>query len=241
MRHFPPGFARQTSFYGELAPWYPLLTPAHEYAGEANALQAMLGNAKRVLELGCGAGHLASHLVDVDLVLTDISPEMLALSKRLNTAVPHHLGDMRHLRLDQRFDAVFAHDAVCYLHSEADLAALAKTAAAHLSPGGVFIALPDYVAETLNAGVDDGGEDGPSGDGLRYLEWLTPDPEGPLYSVHYALMVRDSTGRVEVYKDHHREAAHPTAAWVYALEQAGLAVEVLNDEWREVVFRGTRL
>jgi len=239
MRQFPRGFASNTSFYRELAPWYPLLTPAHEYVGEARSVQALLGGARSVLELGCGAGHLASHLKDVDLVLTDLSPQMLALSTALNAGVKHHLGDMRTLRLEQTFDAVFAHDAVCYLHTEADLMALAETAATHLEPGGVFVALPDYVAETLRPGVDDGGEDGPDGDSLRYLEWLIPDQQEPMYSVYYSIMVRNTQGRGEVYKDHHREAAHPTATWVRALQSAGFRVEVTRDEWRDVVFRGT--
>lgn len=236
MRTFPAGSAASVSFYEALAPWYPLLTPLEDYPEEAEALQALLGSARTVLELGSGAGHLSHHLVGVDRVLTDLSEPMLDLSRAINPTCEHVLADMRTLRLGRVFDAVFVHDAVCYMHTRDDLAAMAATARAHLGPGGVFVALPDYVAETLAPGTDDGGVDGPDGDGLRYLEWVLPDPEPPGYSVHYALMIRDAHGRVEVYRDSHREAAHPTSVWIDVLREAGFEVEAGPDPFREVVF-----
>ena len=46
--------------------------------------------------------------------LSDLSPQMLSLSRTLNPGCEHVLGDMRTLRLGRTFDAVFVHDAVMY-------------------------------------------------------------------------------------------------------------------------------
>ena len=80
----------------------------------------------------------ATLTADFDLTAVDLSPEMLALSQRLNPGVPHHLGDMRQVRLGQTFDAVAIHDAVCYLLTEDDLRATFATARAHLNSGGLL-------------------------------------------------------------------------------------------------------
>ena len=66
-----------------------------------------------LLELGSGGGNNASHLkARFNCTLTDISPDMLALSRTLNPECEHLEGDMRTLRLGRTFDVVFIHDAI---------------------------------------------------------------------------------------------------------------------------------
>ena len=63
-----------------------------------------------------GGGHNLSHLTpDFDCVAVDLSPEMTALSEQLNPGIEHHVGDMRDIRLNRKFDSVLVHDAVSYL------------------------------------------------------------------------------------------------------------------------------
>jgi trans-aconitate methyltransferase len=63
---------------------------------------------KSVLELGCGAGHNAYYLKNrFNITLSDLSPEMLSLSKKINPGCEHIQGDMRTLNLDRTFDAMF--------------------------------------------------------------------------------------------------------------------------------------
>jgi len=53
-------------FYGDLAAWWPLISPAEEYAEEAAYVATVLGSAsipvRDVLELGSGGGHNAAQL-----------------------------------------------------------------------------------------------------------------------------------------------------------------------------------
>lgn len=164
--------------YSEFAPWFHLLTAPADYAEEAAAVIDMLEARcatppQRVLELGSGGGNLASHLRDRwEMTLTDLSPEMLALSQTINPECEHAVGDMRTLRLEaEPFDGVVVHDAILYMTTESDLRAAMATAYAHLRPGGAAIFLPDYVAETFEPETDCGGHDDRDGRGLRYLEW----------------------------------------------------------------------
>src|SRR5688572_10556828 len=119
------------AMYDELAEWWPLLSPAVDYAEEA-AIFTDLFEAhtrrpiERVLELGSGGGSIASFFkARWDLVLVDLSPRMLEVSARLNPECRHVEGDMCSVRMGERFDAVFVHDAVTYLTSEEQLRAMA--------------------------------------------------------------------------------------------------------------------
>ncbi len=111
------------------------------------------GEARTLLELGSGGGNNASHLKRrFTCTLTDISPEMLALSRTLNPECEHIEGDMRTLRLDRTFDAVLVHDAIAYITTEDDLRATLETVAVHLRRGGAALLVPDTTRELFVPG-----------------------------------------------------------------------------------------
>lgn len=239
--------------YGELAPWFHLLTPPDEYAGEAAAILELLrehvdGPLETLLELGSGGGNTCSHLRrDLRLTLTDLSPEMLELSRTINPDTEHLVADMRTLRLGRIFDAVLIHDAICYLVSEAEVRTALQTAFAHLRPGGAAVIMPDYVRQTFRAGTDHGGEDEPGSDdgrpgrALRYLEWTTdPDPSDTAYQVDYALLLRDHDGRVEVRHDRHVEGLFSSETWLELLADVGFEASAVDDPDGRVVFVARR-
>src|SRR5687767_6410841 len=120
------GAAPTTSFYDKLADWWTLFSPHPEYGEEAADLLARLGTdvarpGATLLELGSGGGSLAFHLQRFERTLTDISPGMLAQSRKLNTRAEHIVGDMRTLRLDRQFDIVLIHDAIMYATTPRDV------------------------------------------------------------------------------------------------------------------------
>ncbi|MDQ3982493.1 MAG: class I SAM-dependent methyltransferase, partial [Actinomycetota bacterium] len=127
--------------YTRLAEWWPLLSPPAEYEEEAELYRELLADSaaipvEDVLELGSGGGNNASHLKQgFRMTLADLSPEMLAVSRRLNPECEHVRGDMRTIRLGRTFDAVFVHDAIAYMTNEDDLAAALRTVAEHCKRG----------------------------------------------------------------------------------------------------------
>jgi SAM-dependent methyltransferase len=226
-------------FYGELAPWWPVLSPLEDYEEEAAsfvaALRARRPAARDLLELGSGGGHVAFYLRRAfDVTLTDLSAEMLRVAVAVNPGCAAVQGDLRALDLGRTFDVVFAHDAVDYLLTEADLAAAARTARRHLRPGGLALFVPDAVAERFAPGTDWGGSDAADGRAARLLEWTEPLADGATsVVVHYDFVLRSPDGAVSTRYERHACGVFPTAAWVRALEQAGLRAEVAEEETTE--------
>jgi SAM-dependent methyltransferase len=229
--------------YRDLAAWWPLLSPREDYADEAawilEALTRALGRRPAtMLELGSGGGCTASHLAPhTKLTLVDLSPAMLAVSRRLMPKVEHIEGDMRTVRLGRVFEAVLMHDAIMYMTDERDLVAALATARAHLA-GGVAIALPDCVAETFVPGLETGGSDAADGRGARFLEWSqAPVAGASAHDVDYAIMLRNADGTVETVHDRHRCGLFSRDAWRKAFVKAGFAApELRTDPWQREVF-----
>lgn len=214
-------------FYGELAAWWPLISPPEDYAEEAGFAATLLGSAaiavRDVLELGSGGGHNAAYLkARFTLTLVDLSEEMLAVSHRLNPECEHIQGDMRTLRLGREFDAVFVHDAVDYMTTEADLRRAIETAYAHCRPGGVAVFIPDSTVETFEPSTDHGGSEGADGRGVRYLEWnWDPDPTDTQARTEYAFLLRDADGSVRVVHETHHTGLFGRQVWLRLLAEAG--------------------
>lgn len=229
----------QYRFYGELARWWPLISPVEEYAEEMAFVAPLLASAsipvREVLELGCGGGHNAAHLRErFTMTLSDLSPEMLDVSRRLNPGNEHHLGDMRTLRLGRAFDAVFLHDAVSYMTSEDDLRQAIATAYAHCRPGGVAVLLPDETAQTWAPGADHGGVDGPDGRGVRFLEWSwDPDPADTWTVTEYAFLLREADGSVRTVHETHRTGLFAREVWLKLLAEAGFTAELVVEQTTE--------
>ena len=232
--------ADRPRLYGELAPWFHLLTAPEDYAEEAALCGRMLaeradGQVDTVLELGSGGGNNASHMKrDFVLTLVDRSPEMLALSRGLNPELEHVEGDMKSVRLDRTFDAVFVHDALAYILTEPDLQAVFETAATHCRPGGSAVFVPDYVQETFEPRTSHGGHDSADGlRGLRYVEWVRADPSEPTrHSVDFAYLIRNGEDlRVEL--DRHVCGLFPKQTWLSGLEASGFDVEVVEPDFEE--------
>jgi SAM-dependent methyltransferase len=220
--------ARLPRAYTDLAAWFHLLTAPEDYAEEAEQYRKAIVSAcqtppRSVLELGSGGGNNASHLkAHFEMTLTDLSPQMLAVSKAINPELKHIEGDMRTLRLGRDFDAVFVHDAVAYMTTEADLAAAMETAFLHCKPGGAALFIPDALVETFEARTHHGGHDAPDGRGLRYLEWTwDPVPDDGMCTVDFAFLLREADGAAHAVHDRHLEGLFSRETWLRLLREAG--------------------
>ena len=219
--------------YTDLAGWYHLLTSPAEYGEEADFywrcfVEAAETAPRTMLELGSGGGNMAlhyKHQLD-EVVLTDLSAEMLALSRTINAELEHVQGDMRTLRLGRTFDAVFVHDAVMYLTAEDDLRQAIETVSVHLTPGGVTVFAPDFVAETFKPSTDCGGHDG-EGRALRYMEWTwDPDPSDTHCVTDFTYVMRDGDGPAVPLTERHHVGLFSREVWRRLLVDAGFEVAI---------------
>jgi len=231
----PDDRAAQHRFYGELAEWWPLISPPEEYAEEADFVATVLHSASipvgEVLELGSGGGHNAVHMkASFELTLVDLSDEMLEVSRRLNPECAHRQGDMRTIRLDRAFDAVLVHDAVDYMTTEADLRRAIETAFAHCRPGAAAVFVPYDTTATFEDGSDHGGTDGADGRGVRYLEWSwDPDPDDTWTLTEYSFLLRDADGSVRSVHETHRVGLFGRDDWLRLLIETGFDPRIVAE------------
>ncbi len=94
---------------------------------------------QRVLDLGCGTGHLTASIAERGALVVgiDASPDMIAQARRIFPAIEFQVADAREYRTSEPFDAVFSNAA---LHWVKPAEGAVQTVAAALKPGGRFIA-----------------------------------------------------------------------------------------------------
>lgn len=228
--------------YNELAEWWPIMASPAEFREEASFFQRLLTESsnpppRTVLDLGSGSGNNAFHLKGhFKMTLVDMSPQMLAVNRAVNPECEHLEGDIRTLRLDRTFDAVFVHDAVCHMTTESDLRAVMETAFAHCKPGGVALFVPDELRETFVPSTDHGGND-TEDRSLRYVQWTTdPDPRDTAILVDFGILLRDEQGVVRVVHERQTHGLFARAVWLRLLRQVGFTASVVSDEYIRDVF-----
>jgi len=230
--------------YDDLAKWWPLLSPPSHYVEEAEDLLPDLRTAtnpppKTLLELGSGGGSIAYHLKrHFTLTLADLSDKMLAVSREINPECEHVQGDMRSVDLGRTFDLVLIHDAIMYMTDADAMRATLRTVARHCRPGGACVLMPDFVKEEFEPSTDHGGEDGPDGRGLRYMDWTwDPDPNDDTFETAYAFLLREGDS-VRMEMDRHRCGMFPYATWMDWIREAGFTPSSRRDPWERTVFIG---
>ncbi|MBU1040872.1 MAG: class I SAM-dependent methyltransferase [Proteobacteria bacterium] len=141
------------NIFQDYSNYYDLLYNGKDYPGEARyvhgLVQAQRPGAATLLDLGCGTGGHAFPLAELGYEVTgvDFSAVSLELAKAKLLAAPERqktvsfrFGDVRSLRLGQRFDVVAAlFHVLSYQTATEDLQAMLATARSHLAPGGIFL------------------------------------------------------------------------------------------------------
>jgi SAM-dependent methyltransferase len=151
--------------FGDYASYYNLLYQDKNYIGEAKfihkILQTYVPNACHLLELGCGTGVHAPllaeqgyHVHGVDFsekMLQSANSQMAQLAADIASKLMFTYGDIRKIRLNQKFDAVLAlFHVISYQIGNEDLEATFATAKEHLKAGGIFVFDVWYGPAVLN-------------------------------------------------------------------------------------------
>ena len=239
------GVPQLPKLYSDLSSWYHLLSAPADYAEEADFARTLILNESSsapvtVLELGSGGGNNASHLkAQFKLTLVDVSEGMLDLSRNLNPECEHIRGDMKTLRLQRLFDAVFIHDAIMYMTHASDLLHAMETAFIHCKPGGAGLFMPDVIRETFVSLTTHGGHDSKTADGraIRYIEWtFDPDPSDTTYTIDFAYLLREQNKPVRVIHDTPVFGIFPRETWMSLLRKTGFEPRAVADPWGREVF-----
>lgn len=243
---------RSERLYHDLAYLWPVISPPEEYVAEALQFvdlfwqfalpsgQQSGDNVPRIftlLHLGCGGGHLDLTLKKYFTLLgVDLSPEMLQLARTLNPDVLYLEGDMRAVRLDQRFDAVLIADSIDYMLDEADLGAAFQTAWVHLRPGGLFITYAEETLERFENNRTESSTHALDDFEVTLIENLyDPVPADNTYEMTFIYLIR-SAGKLEIEFDRHLAGIFPLATWTRLLAKTGFSVQVVEPEGETMPF-----
>jgi trans-aconitate methyltransferase len=94
---------------------------------------------ERILDLGCGTGHLTAQIAvrGAQVIGIDHSPEMIAAARRHYPHLRFEVADGEHFHFDEPFDAVFSNAAIHWMKDQRAVAAAIRQA---LRPAGRFVA-----------------------------------------------------------------------------------------------------
>ena len=94
--------------------------------------------AERIIDLGCGTGHLAQQLADrgIDIVGVDASAEMISKARQTYPGLRFEVADGRSFDVGADFDAVFSNAALHWMPEQERVFARVF---AQLRPGGRFV------------------------------------------------------------------------------------------------------
>lgn len=229
-----------SKLYHQLIDWYRLLDPLEDHKEEVDAYAAAIkkkleGSSDSLLELGAGAGNNGYYLKQhFNCTLSDLSEEMLNLSRKINPECEHVCGDMRTLRLNRTFDTVLAHDAIVYMTTEDDLRKAIENAYIHLRPGGVAIFAPDMIGDSFPEHTELHRKDLGTRS-MRCIEWMwDPDPSDTSYRIDFSFLLRHKDQVKAVY-DCHEAGIFTQQTWFRLLEESGFEAEYIELSMEEGV------
>jgi SAM-dependent methyltransferase len=232
------------SVFEAYSQYYDLLYRDKDYAAEADYLHGLIERerpgSRTLLDLGCGTGRHDFLLAERGYRVTgvDMSADMLKVaeaerSKRLASATAgappsFAQGDVRSVRLGQRFDVVVSlFHVMSYQTSNQDLMAAFGTLREHVAPGGLVLFDAWYGPTVLT--------DRPavrvkrlSGDGFDVTRVAEPafHPNENVVDVNYQIMILDrESQRTEQLRETHRMRYLFVPEVQQMLDRVGLELE----------------
>jgi len=216
--------------YGDLAWTWPIISPVEDYIEETELFSKLIREhskieVKTLLHLGCGGGHndytFKKHF---KVTSVDISEDMLTLAKKLNPEVNYQYGDMRTIRIRERFDAVTILDSINYIRAVEDLQRTFITIYEHLKPGGVFLTFVEQIAGQFKQNNTTFSTHSQSDVEITFIENdYDPDPTDTSYEATFIYLIRVG-GKLEVYTDRHLCSIFKLKTWLKLLKEVGFKV-----------------
>jgi SAM-dependent methyltransferase len=216
--------------YGDLAWTWPIISPVEDYIEETELFSKLIKEHSTIevntlLHLGCGGGHndytFKKHFKVTSL---DISEDMLTLAKKLNPEVNYQYGDIRTIRLEERFDAVTILDSINYLKTVEDLQRTFITTYEHLKPGGVFLTFMEQIAGQFKQNNTTCSTHSKGDVEITFVENdYDPDPNDTSYEATFIYLIRVG-GKLEIHTDRHLCGIFKLKIWLKLLKEVGFKV-----------------
>lgn len=201
---------------------------------------------KKILDLGCGAGHLGVRLTQVgyDYTGLDISEDMLTLAamkqSEANLSFPLILGDMQDLSDFPTYDAIVSFcDSLCYLEEKEMIRKVFAEVYEHLEKDGVFL----FDIHSVNQMNKFDGFSYHDIEDEQILLWDSFAGDTPHSCEHYLTILKEtSSGLYERFEEVHFERTYPVEEVVRILEETGFSqIKVTADFNQDMDEKSSRI
>jgi len=193
--------------YSDLAWTWPIISPPGDYVADTEFFSKTIKEhskieAKTLLHLGCGGGHNDNTFKSYfEVTGVDISEEMLKLARKLNPEVKYHHGDMRTVRLGERFDAVAILDSINSMITGEDLRSAFVTAYEHLRPGGILLTIVEQLGDQFQQNTTMCSTHTSGDVEITFIQnYYDPDPADTSYEATFVFLIRRG-GKLEIHTD----------------------------------------
>lgn len=152
-------------------------------------------SARKLLDVGCGSGEHARllHGRGYDVEALDLNPDLVACAGAKLGADKVHVGDMEHLALPKRYDAVLClYSSIGYLETPERITRALERFRAHLAPGGVVMVEPWFEPGVLTSGRI--SVTSVEAEGVKITRMSVPLLEGRRSSLHFHYLIGRATG-----------------------------------------------
>jgi len=200
-----------------------------DYEAEAVKLADILArtvpSARRVLDVACGTGEHALHLLRRGYAVdgVDLDGGLLARAAAKNPEGRFTRGDMTSFDLGETYDAVLClFSAIGYVRTLDGLGAALRRFAAHVRPGGAVLVEPWFPPGVLDEGrifVDTADEEG-----VRIVRMAYTAVEGRLSFTHFQYLV-GRPGSITHEEETHELGLFTAEEMRAAFEAAGLVTD----------------
>jgi SAM-dependent methyltransferase len=218
-------FSKSAQIYDAIYHW-------KDYAGEAEALHALIQQHKRspgnaLLDVACGTGgHIPFLRQRYTIEGLDLSEEMLAVARQKHPGVVFHQGDMVDFDLGHLFDVVVClFNSISYVQTVARLQRTLQTLSRHVRPGGLVIVEPFFDLETYRQKIAPGkvfANLGGDAD-CKVARMIVSQVEHGLAVWEMNFLVGTSAG-IEYFVERHEMALFSHTDYAAAFQAAGLDV-----------------
>jgi SAM-dependent methyltransferase len=213
--------------YKDMAWIWPTLSPPEEYIEEAEFLANLIKSymsysPKTMLHLGCGGGHIdMTFKKHFQVTGVDISENMLDLARNLNPENKYVVGDMRDIRLDEKFDVVLLYDGINYMTDEGDLKAAFESAYYNLKDNGIVLTAVEETPGSFQQNKTKVQHRAKDGIELTYVEhWYDPVPDDTTYETTFVYLIRKNN-KLSVEHDLHICGIFEVEIWERLLREVG--------------------
>jgi len=223
-------------FYSKLAKYYDKIYHYVDYKKQVDFFVRIIkkynkSKNNKILDVACGTGVHVDLLKKqgFDIVGVDISNEMLKEAKKKNSDVQLLLGDMKNLKVNEKFGTIIIFfNSILYNKNKEELKKTTQNFYDHLDTGGILIFDTVDKSIGINSKPEKGYEYHDDNLNIKFIPQWIFDKENNVLDLEIDFIVNK-----EKLHDHHVMGAFSFQELKNLIEEIGFKVMIMKKDYRE--------